>query len=211
MANSQRPYEWYRNMYAIGAVILGIVVIGGIAAFQKGAKFTSTKPSLTPASESNTPMPSILPKKTPSNFPTKRVNKPNQPSPTSKIQPDNTSSFQYPGSIKVSGSVYTTTDSPQTVTDWYKDKIRQSGMQTTTFVQNSVNGNINNVLVGSNGDRDVRVTIKKSPSSATTEITLSHRLYSILRSLHSYGTKFFYPRPLGRGNSDPILRIVFIK
>lgn len=174
MSEVKRLYEWYRNMYGVAAIILGVVVVGAILIGGRSIKSVVSKIVPTPTIEpATTPTSSINPKKTPSDFPTQTKKNMIKPTPTSKIQPDNTSSFQYPGSVKVSGSLYTTTDSPQTVTDWYKDKIRQSGMQTTAFVQNSVNGNINNVLVGSNGDRDVRVTIKKSPDNATTEITLS--------------------------------------
>ena len=80
--------------------------------------------------------------------------------------------LQYPGSVSVSADVFTTPDSPQTVTAWYKDQINQMKFNVKTFVQTSANEKVLNKLVASNGQTEVYVEISKNPSDSITLITL---------------------------------------
>lgn len=87
--------------------------------------------------------------------------------------------FQYPGSTPIKsgstggGESYQTTDNSQTVTNWYKDKIKSLGMKTTAFVQTSTNGNVLNKLAGSSSSTNVTIEIIKKSSENTVYIAVS--------------------------------------
>src|SRR3989338_4175307 len=67
------------------------------------------------------------------------------PAPTTNNQINN---FRYPSSSETTGSNNSLTlkssDSPDTITDWYKSKIKSSGMNTTSFVVTKTNNNVLN-------------------------------------------------------------------
>lgn len=84
----------------------------------------------------------------------------------------NLGDFLYPnaaiGSQSDSSMTLTSTDDPQTITDWYKNKIKERGMSTRSFVQTKTNDNIHNVLAAAKnpaspagGDDEIKVTITK--------------------------------------------------
>src|SRR3990172_1860253 len=79
-------------------------------------------------------------------------------------------SYKYPNSVDVSTSQKTLTlqsqDSSNTVTDWYKNKIINEGMNVKTFVKTSANSNILNKLTGAREGEEVNVEISKEPSES---------------------------------------------
>lgn len=143
-------------MQIILLVAFLIVVTAGI--------FSRTIPKEpTPAS---TPSPTLTPTFYPS--PTVKVL-----IPTSTIAPKTSSSsidFQYPGSIIITSGVYQSFDSPDKITDWYKNKMKSMGYSANSFVKTSTNGNILNKLVSANGSSTINVEISRSPSDSVTKI-----------------------------------------
>lgn len=98
------------------------------------------------------------------------------PTPSANPQPsvtDNINDLQYPESKQISSDTWESSDSPQTVTEWYKQKIQSLGMNTTSFVQTSTNGNVLNKLVGSDGKEEIEVQITKSNKAQGVEIKLN--------------------------------------
>lgn len=159
----------------IAVVIVGILLSTGTAKKSSPPKTEAgksvsptfaTTPNPSPTNEATVTPHDIIPKVIPTNIPMPQSN-----TNSSNSQP-NSNGWQYPGSSGGGGS-YTTSDDPNTVTNWYKQKIENNGMNTTSYVTNSVNGNINNQLVGSNGSSQVKVSITKGESDSQTKISVS--------------------------------------
>lgn len=91
--------------------------------------------------------------------------------------PSSSSEFQYPNSTIIfqSGNSLTleSNNDPNTITNWYKEKIRAMGMNATAFSQTSVNGNISNKLAGAGSGRKIDVSITKSVNQSKTTIQLT--------------------------------------
>jgi hypothetical protein len=91
--------------------------------------------------------------------------------PDSTPAPANSGGLQYPGAneVSVSGNttVYESADNPKVITDWYKERIRQGGYNIKNFVQTTVNGQTENKLVGSSGDKNISIEITWSGDGAT--------------------------------------------
>ncbi len=64
-------------------------------------------------------------------------------------------------------------DDPNIITPWYKEKIRAMGMNATAFSQTSANGNISNKLSGAGNGKKIEVSISKSVNESKTTITLA--------------------------------------
>lgn len=77
----------------------------------------------------------------------------------------------YPGSIK-SADTYETTDAPDTVTEWYRTKIIQSGSTVKNFVQTKSNNVVNNSLQGVTAQGTVSIQIFTSQGSTKTKIRI---------------------------------------
>ena len=101
------------------------------------------------------------------------------PSPTNTPKPasSNLSSFQYPNSQVVSSGenslILNSIDNADTITDWYKEKIKGEGMSVTSFVTTKTNDNVLNKLVGADGEREIRVEITKEAGSSTVKISVT--------------------------------------
>ena len=101
------------------------------------------------------------------------------PSPTNTPKPasSNLSSFQYPNSQVVSSSenslILNSIDNADSITDWYKEKIKGDGMSVTSFVTTKTNDNVLNKLVGADGEREIRVEITKEAGSSTVKISVT--------------------------------------
>lgn len=125
----------------------------------------SDKTTPLPASEQATPTATLSP--TPQPESNHRLE--NTPAPTLK-QNQTSLDFQtfiYPGSQKINETMYEHSDNPEVITDWYKNKIRESNMSSKSFVQTNTNGNILNKLAGSDGKTSIQVQIEKRGSSNT--------------------------------------------
>ncbi|EKD91305.1 MAG: hypothetical protein ACD_30C00026G0002 [uncultured bacterium] len=97
------------------------------------------------------------------------------PTPSPTLAPQNfIGDFVYPNSKKVSGGensfVLESNDNPDSITDWYKEKIRNLGMNVKTFVTTKTNGKVLNKLVGAGREGEVIVEISKSAGSGVVEI-----------------------------------------
>lgn len=90
------------------------------------------------------------------------------PSPTlpAKQEPTPDKQFVYPGATVTAESDSSLTmessDDAQTITDWYKDKIKELGMTTKSFVQTKTNDNVLNALAAAKSDEEIKVTITKN-------------------------------------------------
>ena len=60
------------------------------------------------------------------------------------------------------------TDSPEDITDWYKNTINTIGMNVTSFVVTSTNDVVLNKLSAANSEMKIEVTIKNESTSITT-------------------------------------------
>ncbi len=85
--------------------------------------------------------------------------------------------FIYPNSSvqSQSGNAVTllSTDDATVITNWFKNKIQQLGMNTTSFITTNTNGNVSNKLVASNGSLHISVDISKSPGSNQVTVAVS--------------------------------------
>ena len=101
--------------------------------------------------------------------------------PLPQVSNDSTPSddWIYPGSnvreINTKTLILDTTDSHQSVTDWYKEKIKSTGGSVTSFVTTAVNNEIKNELEGAGGDVDVEVKIEKSAISDVVIINVNYK------------------------------------
>ena len=85
-------------------------------------------------------------------------------------------SYKYPNSEVASSNnselkLYST-DSENIITDWYKEKIKESGMNVRTFVVTRTGGSVLNKLVGGDGESELRVEISKNPDDPEVEISV---------------------------------------
>lgn len=88
--------------------------------------------------------------------------------------------FIYPGAETISASPDTislkSSDSADLITEWYKDRIRVSGMNVKTFVSTKANNKVENVLVGSDSEKTIRIEINKEPSDEDTSVIVRETL-----------------------------------
>lgn len=102
--------------------------------------------------------------------------------PSSPTPPDTQSSstnqtdFIYPGatigSQSDSSMTLTSTDDAQAITDWYKNKIKELGMSTRSFVQTRTNDNVHNVLAAAKNNDEIKVTITKNAGESLVSIVV---------------------------------------
>lgn len=89
----------------------------------------------------------------------------------------NISSFIYPNSVKISidasSVILQSSDDPQIITNWYKERITIMGMNAKSFVQTNTNGNVLNKLVAANSGLKVSVTVSKKNNQSSVEIAVS--------------------------------------
>lgn len=85
--------------------------------------------------------------------------------------------LQYPGSSRVRFDqeqlFLESNDSPEKVSNWYKEHLNELGLKTTSAIQTSSNGNIFNNYLSSDEKKDIRVEISKSNKDSTTKINLT--------------------------------------
>ncbi len=97
--------------------------------------------------------------------------------PTPTLNQTNLADYKYPNSQVVSSTgdslLLNSTDASETITDWYKEKIRGEGMKVKTFVTTKTNNNVLNKLVGADGEKEIRIEIKKEAGSNTVEISVT--------------------------------------
>ena len=82
---------------------------------------------------------------------------------TSAITPTETITNQTNSTLSLES-----TDSPEDITDWYKNTINTIGMNVTSFVVTSTNDVVLNKLSAANSEMKIEVTIKNESTSITT-------------------------------------------
>ena|SRR5258708_2367952 len=97
-------------------------------------------------------------------------------SPKIQSQSSNIDSFLYSNSqVKsqtTSSAQLESNDSPDSITNWYKNKLNSLGFNATSFVTTNSNNNVLNKLVVARNNQQVRVEIKKNASDSKTTISI---------------------------------------
>lgn len=88
----------------------------------------------------------------------------------------NRQEFSYPNAKVISSDknsvILESTDSVNTITNWYKKQIQSQGLKTTSFIETNTNGEILNQLVGTNGTDKIQVSISKTAANQLARIEL---------------------------------------
>lgn len=104
------------------------------------------------------------------------------PLPHSSPSPSSISlaNFIYPNSQLIQSSsssiILESNDNSQTITEWYKDKIRSLGFNAKSFITTNANGKILNKLAASNGEAEIMVEIEKEPQSQIVKISVNLKI-----------------------------------
>lgn len=170
-------------------VAIMIVILSALLAKElESKKIQGQKEVLGEVSQSSpSPQPTLTPTSTPTPKPTSSpIPKPSESSSNVEVKQEvkddsstnvnfNLSDFRYPDSSQLESTdrlVLESSDDPKTITDWYKDKIRNLGFKSKSFVQTSTNGNILNKLVGASSNKQVKVEIEKKADESKSRIRL---------------------------------------
>lgn len=93
------------------------------------------------------------------------------------VQPETTTSLIYPNAHQLgssgTGITLQSTDDPQIITNWYKNTIKTMRMNTTSVIENTVNGEVTNQINASGNGKNIKVQITKSSDEATVTIIVS--------------------------------------
>ncbi len=68
--------------------------------------------------------------------------------------------------------IMTSIDNPKTITDWYREKVKLTGLSTTRYDTTSTNDHIYNVLVGKNKSIEIEIIIERLSTTDATNITV---------------------------------------
>lgn len=102
--------------------------------------------------------------------------KPATPTPTPTSSPTVNESLVYPNAIVIISSddlLMESTDDPDVISEWYKNKIKSMGFNVKSFVATKTNGNVENVFVGAKSGSEIRVTITKNAEELKTRIVVA--------------------------------------
>lgn len=165
------------------ALIVVVAIAGSLAAVSMTSKVATPAPNPAPAVSPGRPETASSATTSTTNLLSQSQTAPGKTAtpnpPILGEAPGSAGEFAYPSATRVSGEGSSFTlksgDSPATITDWYKNRIKQAGMKTTSFVQTSTNGNILNSLVGAGNGHEVRVEIKKSADEGSVTINVSQK------------------------------------
>ena len=85
--------------------------------------------------------------------------------------------YKYPNSTIMTSSDTSLTlqshDSTDTITDWYKERIKSEGLNVKTFVNTRANDKVLNKLVAADSNKEISVEINKEPGSSVVEISVT--------------------------------------
>ncbi len=155
------------------SVLLVFLAIGVVG---KNPEMRVSEPSPTPT---NIPVPTQTPEpETPEPSASTEPLVTQTPSPT-QLEEVTYGDWLYPGASVESRDdklVLTSFDSPDQITDWYKNKITSLGFNVRSFVMTSANDVVKNVLSAAKADREVGVTITKNPGDSLAEIEVTDSL-----------------------------------
>lgn len=104
----------------------------------------------------------------------------NTPSPAPSSPPSSNTSldeWRYPNASIISSTNNSISlesgDTPEQITDWYRQKIIDLDMSVTTFVTTTTNDNVLNKLAGADSDREVNIEIQRNAGQSITSIGVS--------------------------------------
>lgn len=161
-----------RNLQLLVILVLAIFAVSLIQREGSGSKINRQKNIMAPTS-SIAPSPTSNSILRPTSIPDSKFFT-STPTPSSGI---NISNFIYPGSAILNRSrdelTLQNTDDPQVITNWYKEKIINTGMNTRSFVQTNTNGNILNKLAGAKSGFKIIVEISKKSSEEKVKISVN--------------------------------------
>ncbi len=63
-------------------------------------------------------------------------------------------------------------DNPKQITDWYREKVKLTGLSTTRYDTTATNDHIYNVLVGTNKTVEIEIIIERLSTTDATNITV---------------------------------------
>jgi len=140
-------------------------------------------PTATPITDDvdQSPSPTIDPistaSPTPRPTPAATLLQTNSPTANPTANNNSNSDWRYPNSTVVSGSGNNITLSsggdPATITDWYKQKIQNLGMNTKTFVTTNSNNNVLNKLAGAGNNTSINIEIKRNSGDTNTTVIVT--------------------------------------
>lgn len=116
---------------------------------------------------------------TPKPFPTTAPTTIPSPTPTeveqNQVKSNSTlSQLKYPGAKELSKTddtlIMESSDNPQTITNWYKEKIRSENMNTKSFVTTKANDKVLNKLSAVGNGKNVSIEISKASNSSIVTI-----------------------------------------
>lgn len=85
--------------------------------------------------------------------------------------------FFYPGATLVAQTASTlsleSSDDTDKITDWYKDKIKNLGVNVKSFVSTRANDKVLNKLVGATNELEISVEISKDPGAGAAKISVT--------------------------------------
>lgn len=99
-------------------------------------------------------------------------------SPTSTAPASNNlADYIYPGAAVLSSSgqslSLTSSDNPDQVTNWYKEKIKNMGFSSKAFAETRANDKVLNKLTGDNGQLSIAIEIAKDSAESAVTIQVS--------------------------------------
>lgn len=98
------------------------------------------------------------------------------PSPTESQAGSEILAYRYPGAETLSSSENSLNlksfDDIGAITNWYKAKIESENLNVESFVETSANDKVLNQLVGADGQKEIKVEIKKESGTSLVEISV---------------------------------------
>ena len=157
----------------LAILIIAVILVGG-GIFVRNTITVESPP------EEDVVLGETVPTNTP--IPTESTPTPTSPAERDLAPPDtNLGDFIYPGATTGSQSdrtmTLTSNDDAQLITDWYKNKMKELGMNTRSFVQTKTNDNVNNVLTAAKYDDEINVTITKNAGESLVSIVVARSTY----------------------------------
>ncbi|KKU64378.1 MAG: hypothetical protein UX86_C0009G0008 [Candidatus Amesbacteria bacterium GW2011_GWC1_47_15] len=118
----------------------------------------------------------FLPPDFPVSVPAPTATLPPTPSPTPVPVPSKStpvapaSDWRYPGSTQTSTGVYVSSDVPEKITDWYRQKFNSLGLNVRSIVNTRANEKILNKLSGSGSGMEIEIEIGRNPGAGQVTI-----------------------------------------
>lgn len=150
----------YSPLIIFPVFVLIVVLVGIVYAIDTQNKFTNQALSQVHIAPDETDPP-------PSSPPTTQVAEELNPPLSELVYPESVIISSSPNAIRLE-----TTAETQTITDWYKDKIKSLNFESKSSVAVSKNGNIENRMIGEKAQEHVYIEIKKPNGFLKTSVNI---------------------------------------